>query len=189
MPGRVALIQRGTCAFHDKALNAQTAGASAVVVFNEGQPGRTDAIIGTLGTPDFHIPVIGTTFAIGQELHTQIGTGAVVVHVKTSTQSEIRQTANVIADTPWGDPNRIIVQGSHLDSVTARPGHQRQRLGLGLQPRVGDPGDEEPDQDDEQDPLRVVGRRGVQPPGLPVLRRQPVRRGVREDHARTSTST
>ena len=46
VPGRVALIQRGTCPFHDKALNAQTAGASAVVIFNEGQPGRTDAIAG-----------------------------------------------------------------------------------------------------------------------------------------------
>ena len=65
------------------------------------------------------------------------------VHVKTSTESEIRQTANIIADTPWGDPNRVIVQGSHLDSVVARPGHQRQRLRLGLQPRVGDPGHEE----------------------------------------------
>jgi len=65
--------------------------------------------------------VIGTTFAIGQELHSQINS-AVIVHVKTSTQSEIRQTANVIADTPWGDPNRIIVQGSHLDSVTPGPG-------------------------------------------------------------------
>ena len=27
-----------------------------------------------------------------------------------------------LADTPWGDPNRVIVQGSHLDSVTAGPG-------------------------------------------------------------------
>jgi Zn-dependent M28 family amino/carboxypeptidase len=122
VPGRIALIQRGTCNFYDKAINAQNAGAIAVVVFNEGQPGRTDAIIGTLGLPDFHIPVIGTTFAIGQELHTQLAGGPVTVHVGTSTVSETRQTANVIAETPWGDPNRVIVQGSHLDSVTAGPG-------------------------------------------------------------------
>ncbi|HVD10991.1 MAG TPA: M28 family peptidase, partial [Gaiellaceae bacterium] len=121
-PGNVALIQRGTCTFHDKALNAQTAGASAVVIFNEGQPGRTDAIIGTLGSPDFTIPVIGTSFAIGEELHTLLASGVVTVHIKTTTISEIRQTANVLADTPGGDPNRVVVQGSHLDSVVPGPG-------------------------------------------------------------------
>ena len=121
VPGRVALIQRGTCPFHDKALNAQAAGASAVVIFNEGQPGRTDTIAGTLGTPDFHIPVIGTSFAIGQELHTMIGS-PVVVHVQTATQSDIRTTWNVLAETPWGDPDHVIVQGSHLDSVIPGPG-------------------------------------------------------------------
>jgi Zn-dependent M28 family amino/carboxypeptidase len=122
VPGRVALIQRGTCTFHDKALNAQTAGASAVVIFNEGQPGRTDTLAGTLGTPDFDIPVIGTSFAIGQELHVLLGSGPVTVHVKTSTESGIRQTWNVLADTPWGDPDHVIVQGSHLDSVVPGPG-------------------------------------------------------------------
>jgi Zn-dependent M28 family amino/carboxypeptidase len=120
--GRVALIQRGTCGFADKALNAQQAGASAVVIFNEGQPGRTDAFAGTLGTPGFNIPVIGTSFAIGEDLHNRLLAGPVTVHVQTSTESEIRQTANVLADTPWGDPNRVIVQGSHLDSVLPGPG-------------------------------------------------------------------
>ena len=39
--GNVALIQRGTCDFAVKAANAEAAGASAVIIFNEGQPGRT----------------------------------------------------------------------------------------------------------------------------------------------------
>jgi Zn-dependent M28 family amino/carboxypeptidase len=120
--GNVALIQRGTCTFHDKALNAQAAGASAVVIFNEGQPGRTGVIAGTLGTPDFHIPVVDTTFAIGESLHILLASGPVTVHISTSTLSEIRQAANVLADTPGGDPNRVVVQGSHLDSVIAGPG-------------------------------------------------------------------
>jgi Zn-dependent M28 family amino/carboxypeptidase len=122
VPGRVALIQRGTCTFHDKALNAQTVGASAVVIFNEGQPGRTDTLAGTLGTPDFHIPIIGISFASGQELHNLMSSGPVTVHIQTSTESEIRQTWNVLAETPWGDPNQVIVQGSHLDSVVPGPG-------------------------------------------------------------------
>ena len=41
--GAVALVQRGTCGFNVKVLNAQAAGASAVIVMNEGQPGRTGA--------------------------------------------------------------------------------------------------------------------------------------------------
>jgi Zn-dependent M28 family amino/carboxypeptidase len=120
--GRIALIQRGTCTFYDKAINAQNAGASGVVIFNEGQPGRTDALAGTLGLPDFHIPVIGISFADGEELHNLISSGPVTAHLMTATESEIRPTANVLAATPGGDRNRVVVQGSHLDSVTAGPG-------------------------------------------------------------------
>ena len=39
----IALIQRGTCTFEVKADNALAAGYEAVIIFNEGQPGRTGA--------------------------------------------------------------------------------------------------------------------------------------------------
>jgi hypothetical protein len=45
VPGRIALIQRGTCFFGVKVLNAQAAGASGVIIFNEG---NTDARSGVL---------------------------------------------------------------------------------------------------------------------------------------------
>ena len=79
--GTVAVIQRGTCTFAVKAANAQAAGAVAVVIFNEGQPGRTDVIDGSLGGPGVTIPVVGTSFAVGQELF-QIGPS--VLRVATS---------------------------------------------------------------------------------------------------------
>src|SRR5689334_23287957 len=41
VPGNIALIQRGTCTFSQKVANAQAAGATAAVIFNEGNPGRT----------------------------------------------------------------------------------------------------------------------------------------------------
>src|SRR5262245_41286074 len=41
VPGRIALIQRGTCSFGVKVLNAKAAGANGVIIFNEGNPGRT----------------------------------------------------------------------------------------------------------------------------------------------------
>ena len=66
-PGNIALMQRGTCTFGQKAVNAQAAGASAVIIFNEGQPGRTDAIGGTLGAP-VGIPAVDTSFDVGEDL-------------------------------------------------------------------------------------------------------------------------
>ncbi|GAA4192192.1 M28 family metallopeptidase [Microbispora amethystogenes] len=117
--GAVALVQRGTCTFQVKAENAQAAGAAGVIIMNEGQPGRTETLQGTLGEPTVHIPVVGVSFAVGQEL---AGTAGTVVHVKTSTTSEIRTTHNVIADSRWGDPNKVVQIGAHLDSVVPGPG-------------------------------------------------------------------
>src|SRR5206468_1650611 len=63
--GNIALVQRGTCDFEVKARNAQAAGAGGVIVFNEGQPGRTATLQGTLGRPGVTIPTVGTSFAVG----------------------------------------------------------------------------------------------------------------------------
>src|SRR5689334_13408246 len=46
--GKVALIQRGGCNFGVKVLNAKDAGAVGVVIFNEGNPGRTSVLNGSL---------------------------------------------------------------------------------------------------------------------------------------------
>ena len=48
MTGKVALIQRGGCNFGVKVLNAKAAGATGVIIFNEGNPGRTAVLSGSL---------------------------------------------------------------------------------------------------------------------------------------------
>jgi Zn-dependent M28 family amino/carboxypeptidase len=116
--GNIALIQRGGCTFKIKATNAIAAGASAVVIYNN----IAGSLNGTLGSVGQNVPVIGTLQSIGQELVALLGSGPVVLHVKTSTQSENRETYNVLADTPGGDPDRVVVQGSHLDSRLEGPG-------------------------------------------------------------------
>ena len=84
--GHIALIQRGTCNFGVKVLNAEAAGASGVVIFNEGQPGRTDVFgIGLFdanGLPiTATIPVAFTSFAVGSSLYAQYVPGtAPVLH-------------------------------------------------------------------------------------------------------------
>jgi len=121
--GNIALIQRGTCTFYDKALNAQNAGAVGVIIFNEGQPGRTDAFAGTLGAADFTIPVVGAAFAVGEELYNlSLQPGGVTVHMFTHVETFDLPTRNVLADTAGGRADRLVVVGAHLDSVPAGPG-------------------------------------------------------------------
>jgi Zn-dependent M28 family amino/carboxypeptidase len=121
--GAIALVQRGTCTFGEKTQNAAAAGAAAVIVFNEGQePDRSGVVSGTLGDVAT-IPAIGTSYAIGQEFVTLYRGGQnPAAHIKTDTTSETRTTYNVIADSPWGDPNRTVVVSAHNDSVAAGPG-------------------------------------------------------------------
>jgi Zn-dependent M28 family amino/carboxypeptidase len=118
----IALIQRGTCFFADKAANAQAAGYDAVIIFNEGQPGRQELLTGTLGRP-FTLPVVGLSFADGAELYAATQAGAVSVHVFTDTEINLEaKTSNIIADSPGGNPDKVLVVGAHLDSVVPGPG-------------------------------------------------------------------
>jgi Zn-dependent M28 family amino/carboxypeptidase len=119
---QVALIQRGGCDFVVKADNAAAAGYDAVIIFNEGQPGRTELFVGTLGSPRT-IPVVGLSFEDGAALYAATQAGPVTVHVVTSTETdEEASTSNVIAESKGGDPNKVLVVGAHLDSVVAGPG-------------------------------------------------------------------
>ncbi len=93
MPGDVALIQRGTCTFVLKVDNAIEAGASAVVMFNEGQTGRTESNFGSVGPVG--IPVLSADYAVGQELADLIETETdpVLVDIETNTVSELFEAA------------------------------------------------------------------------------------------------
>ena len=121
-PGNIALIQRGTCTFALKTTNAEAAGASGVIIFNEGNtPAREQLFGGTLGGP-FDIPVLTASFAFGSALNSLIP--GLELHMTTNTISEERLTNNVIAETPGGRTDRVVVAGAHLDSVAEGPGIQ-----------------------------------------------------------------
>ncbi|MFI6479668.1 M28 family peptidase [Nonomuraea sp. NPDC050663] len=116
--GRIALIQRGTCSFVQKILNASAAGASGIIVFNEGQPGRTDAFPLNIGEWRGGVPMVFAGFAVGNEL-AQPGTS---VRLKVDATLQLGTDHNVIAETRFGDPNNVVMVGAHLDSVTEGPG-------------------------------------------------------------------
>jgi Zn-dependent M28 family amino/carboxypeptidase len=117
--GNIALIQRGTCPYVQKAQLAQDAGAAGIIVFNEGQPGRTAVPENLpLGAEGIHIPGVGTSFDVGVDL-ADAGTSA---HIVTATNEITATGVNVIAESRRGNPDRTVVVGAHLDSVPAGPG-------------------------------------------------------------------
>jgi Zn-dependent M28 family amino/carboxypeptidase len=116
----IALIQRGTCTFGIKAQNAETAGAEAVIIFNQGNdPTREGLIVGTL-LPDgaaVTIPVVGASFADGAALAQPSSTALVEVP-----PAESRPQVNVIAERTGTNDDNVAMAGAHLDSVRAGPG-------------------------------------------------------------------
>lgn len=120
--GNVALIQRGSCNFSAKVNNAETAGAAAVIVFNEGQTGREDVVTSSAGRLRA-FPVLGASFAVGQELATSLEAGApVTVSVAAWGEMIDVESWNVLAELKGRREDRAVVVGGHLDSVAAGPG-------------------------------------------------------------------
>ncbi|MEV1167972.1 M20/M25/M40 family metallo-hydrolase [Nonomuraea sp. NPDC049784] len=119
VPGRIALIQRGTCAFAQKIRNAGRAGASGIIVFNEGQAGRTEAFPLDIGEWRAGVPMVFADFAVGNEL---AATAGATVRLKVDSKLVLGTNDNVIAESRFGDPRNVVMTGAHLDSVTAGPG-------------------------------------------------------------------
>ena len=136
--GAIALVQRGNptgtvpaCTFGQKAQFAADAGASGVIVMNEGNaPGRTGVIQGTLGGPAAHnIPVVGATYQLGLDLTNNLavknGPTGKTARLRVDRVNENRTTRNVIAELPAGGLDNdddsgasdVLVVGAHLDSV------------------------------------------------------------------------
>ena len=121
--GNIALIQRGSCTFEQKAENAAAAGAVAVVFFNQGDsadPSRQGIPAVTLGNGyTGGIPSLRTTYALGEEL---AGISGLVLRVFANVSRTASTTQNVIAQTRHGDGSNVIMAGAHLDSVAEGPG-------------------------------------------------------------------
>jgi Zn-dependent M28 family amino/carboxypeptidase len=120
--GAIALVQRGGCSFALKVANAQTAGAAAVILFNQGNtPDRSGTLTNITAAPPagsafttIGIPVVGTSFAAG-ELLARPGSTATVAVVNDP-------QANVLAELKGTNDSNVVMAGAHLDSVPAGPG-------------------------------------------------------------------
>jgi Zn-dependent M28 family amino/carboxypeptidase len=116
--GHIALIQRGSCTYEQKASHAADAGASGVIVFNEGQTGRKGLVGGALSqSHSGSIPVVFTTFSLGEALAVFTEPVQLITDAETTTISQ----DNVLATRPGTSGKRWIF-GAHLDSVPEGPG-------------------------------------------------------------------
>jgi Zn-dependent M28 family amino/carboxypeptidase len=119
--GVIALVQPGNCRRRDVIVNAQDAGALGIVTaYPEWVADRV--LRPTLVDPSgLTIPAVGATHAVGLALFAAATAGS-DVHLRVSTTVEVETTMNVIAETPGGDPQNVVMLGGHLDSVVDGPG-------------------------------------------------------------------
>jgi minor extracellular serine protease Vpr len=115
LAGQAALIRRGTCSFYIKATNAMSAGASAVVLYNNTSGALNPTVA---GTPPVTIPVVAITAAQGAVLDGLIAAGATTLNWGSSYVSY-----------PYGTGGLI----SGFSSFGLTPE-------LGLKPNIGAPG-------------------------------------------------
>jgi hypothetical protein len=130
IPGNIALLERGACSFDVQVANSQAAGASAVVIYNTPAAGQDQ--LGQFADPGGHsivsparltrqasIPVIGVAaYSVGSELLRRYTSGdAPQIHIDIRMQPKSGVDYNLIAESPFGDPNHTVVVEGHLDSI------------------------------------------------------------------------
>lgn len=103
LTGKIALIDRGSCEFGAKALNAENAGAiAAIIVNNAPGAGVQDMGAGAVGG-QVTIPVVLISYEVGQEIRTAMMSGAVNISIgDIRFDNDISITATSILNAPLG---------------------------------------------------------------------------------------
>jgi MYXO-CTERM domain-containing protein len=101
--GKIALLDRGTCNFTQKAQNAQNAGASGLLVVNNVAGAPAPSMGAGTNPPVITIPALSTTLEAGTSIKTALQSGAVTLHMKRTIGIERDGTIdNAIVAHEWG---------------------------------------------------------------------------------------
>ena len=158
--GRRCALEARHVLLTQKAQNARSAGASAVLIANEGAPGRTAPIAATLVRPGIGIPALMISSTLGSELAQSAQAGTVRVRIVVSAVSRTARAANVIADLPGRRSGAVLLgRASRRGRERARDQRQRIRLGTGAGGRAAGPPPWR--SAGARASLRVLGRRGA----------------------------
>jgi len=94
LSGRIALIRRGTCGFYDKARNAQAAGATGIVIYNNAAGSVTPNVTGAVAIT---IPVVAISAVDGNAIDGRLAAGAVDLTWTTDTIPQPNPDPNLIS--------------------------------------------------------------------------------------------
>ncbi len=131
MPGHIALLERAACSYDVQVANSQAAGASAVVIYNTPDAGQDQAgafadsgqshgtVFPARLSRQVSIPVVGVAaYSVGAELQRRYASGnPPQVHIAIRTQPKSGTDYNLIAESPFGDPQHTVIIEGHLDSI------------------------------------------------------------------------
>jgi hypothetical protein len=112
--GHIALLERGICAYDAQVSNAEKAGAAAVILYGSG---NASLFLARLTSPA-KIPVVSVSYAVGSELLRRYAAmDPPIVHLDIRVRPTSGVDYNLIAESPFGDPNHVVVVDAHLDSI------------------------------------------------------------------------
>ncbi len=120
--GDIALLDVANCPYLVQAVNAEAAGAGAVVVSaRENTDNSAPVFPGTLGSDaEVAIPVVSASGAAGASIG-RLAQGGGELEVSARVRRGIRPARSVVADRP-GVAEAVVMAGAHLDSVGGGPG-------------------------------------------------------------------
>jgi hypothetical protein len=114
VPGQIALLERGACPYDAQVANAVKAGAAAVILYRSDNAGSLHARL----TRPVTIPVVSVSYTVASELlrrYTTVNPPTVHLDIRMRRRSIVDY--NVIAESPFGDRNHVVVVEGHLDSI------------------------------------------------------------------------
>ena len=114
--GNIAIINRGTCGFIQKALNAQAAGAIGVIIHNNAA-GAPPPALGGGPNNAVTIPTVSVTLADGNTLRTAVASGSVNVSILLDTT--LRAGADGMGHARMYAPSPVVGGSSisHWDTI------------------------------------------------------------------------
>ena len=111
--GHIALLERGTCAYDARVANAEKAGAAAVILYRSGNASPFPVRLTRPAT----IPVVSVSYTLGSELLRRYTDANPAVHLDIHMRPTSGVDYNLIAESPLGDTNHVVVVDAHLDSI------------------------------------------------------------------------
>lgn len=114
VPGHIALLERGTCAYDAQVANAEKAGAAAIILYASGNINPFPVRLMRSAA----IPVVTVSYPVGSDLlrrYTDLNRPTVHLDIRMRPASGVDY--NLIAESPFGDTNHVVVVDAHLDSI------------------------------------------------------------------------